>query len=94
VVDHVALYDLMILASDAQAAAQVRAVASMELDRLKQRLAAAVATEQDDALRAHFFFVAAQIEQFQKDSTKMNLTLPSEPPDGPPIGADDDFEIR
>jgi hypothetical protein len=93
-VDNVALYDLMILASDTKAAAQVRAVASMELDRLKQRLAAAVATEQDYALRAHFFFVAAQIEQFQKDSAKMNLTLPSEAPDGPPIGADDDFEIR
>jgi hypothetical protein len=94
VVDHVALYDLMILASDTKAAAQVRAVASMELDRLKQRLAAAVATEQNDALRAHFFFAAAQIEQFQKDPTKMNLTPPSEPPDGPPIGADDDFEKR
>jgi hypothetical protein len=94
VVDNVALYDLMILASDTKTAAQVRAVASIELDRLKQRLAAAATTEQDYALRAHFFFGAAQIEQFQKDPAKLNLTAPSEPPDGPPIGADDDFEIQ
>jgi hypothetical protein len=94
VVDNVALYDLMILASDTKTAAQVRAVASIELDRLKQRLAVAATTEQDYALRAHFFFGAAQIEQFQKDPAKLNLTAPSEPPDGPPIGADDDFEIQ
>ncbi len=94
VVDNTALYGLMILASDAKAAVQVRAVASLELDRLGQRLAAAAKTEQDSALRAHFFFAAAQIEQFQKDPTKLNLTAPAEAPDGPPIGADDDFEIR
>jgi Met-zincin/Domain of unknown function (DUF5117) len=94
VVDSTALYDLMILASDAKASLQVRAVASMELDRLKQRLAAAATTEQDSALRAHFIFGAAQIEQFQKDPTKLNLTPPSEAPDGPPIGADDEFEIH
>jgi hypothetical protein len=94
VVDHVALYDLMTLASDTKAAAQVRAVAWSELDRLRQRLAAAASSEQDDALRAHFLFDAAQIEQFQKDPTRLNLTAPSEPPDGPPIGADDDLEIH
>jgi hypothetical protein len=94
VIDNTALYDLMILAGDAKAAVQVRAVASLELDRLGQRLAAAAKTEQDSALRAHFFFAAAQIEQFQKDPTKMNLTPPAEAPDGPPIGADDEFEIR
>jgi hypothetical protein len=94
VVDDIARYDLLALAGDAQAAVQVRAVASIELDRLKQRLAAAATTEQDSALRAHFFFGASQIEQFQKDPTKLTLTAPSEPPDGPPIGADDDFEIR
>jgi hypothetical protein len=91
VVDNVALYDLMMLARDPQATVQVRATASMELDRLRQRLAAAATTEQDTALRAHFFFNAAQIEQFQKDPAKLKLAPPAEPPDGPPIGADDDF---
>jgi hypothetical protein len=91
VVDNVALYDLMMLARDPQATVQVRATASMELDRLRQRLAAAATTEQDTALRAHFFFNAAQIEQFQKDPAKLTLAPPAEPPDGPPIGDDDDF---
>jgi hypothetical protein len=94
VVDSVALYDLMILAGDANASAQVRAVATLELDRQKQKLATAAATEQDFALRAHYFFHAAQIDQFQKDPTKLNLTAPAEAPDGPPIGVDDEFAIR
>jgi hypothetical protein len=94
VVDNTALYDLMILANDVKAAAQVRAVGSLELDRLKQKRAAGATTEQDPALRAHYFFNAAQIDQFQKDPTKLNLTPPAEPPDGPPIGADDDFALR
>jgi hypothetical protein len=93
VVDSVALYDLMVLANDAKALVQARALAATELDRLKQALAAAAATEQDPAVRAHFFFGAAEIEQFQKDPSKLNLTPPSEPPDGPPIGTDDDFEF-
>jgi hypothetical protein len=91
VVDSVALYDLMVLANDAQALDQVRALATTELDRLKQALAAAATTEQDPAVRAHSSFGAAEIEQFQKDPSKLNLTPPSEPPDGPPIGTDDDF---
>jgi hypothetical protein len=93
VVDNVALYDLMVLANDAKALVQVRALAATELDRLKQGMAAAATTEQDPDLRAHFFFGAAEIEQFQKDPSKLNLTPPSEPPDGPPIGTDDDFEF-
>ena len=92
-VENVALYDLMILANDAKALVQVRALAATELDRLKQGLAAAATTEQDPALRAHFFFGVAEIEQFQKDPSKLNLTPPSEPPDGPPIGTEDDFEF-
>ncbi len=92
VVDNVALYDLMVLAGDAQAAVQVRAVASIELDRLKQRLAAAATHRTGLRFARTLFFGAAQIEQFQKDPAKLTLTAPSEPPDGPPIGADDDFE--
>jgi hypothetical protein len=83
----------MVFANDAKALVQARALAATELDRLKQALAAAAATEQDPAVRAHFFFGAAEIEQFQKDPSKLNLTPPSEPPDGPPIGTDDDFEF-
>jgi hypothetical protein len=48
--------------------------------------------------RAHFFFAAQQIEQFEKDPKKISDPGPQAPPDGPPIGtslgapfADDDF---
>jgi hypothetical protein len=39
----------------------------------------------------YFAFVAAQIEQFEKDPTKVIAAAPYEPPDGPPIGDDEDF---
>jgi len=90
----VALYDLMVLAGDPKASDQVRAIASVRLEEMKKSLADGVGGAQDPEQRAHLFFGAAQIEQFQKDPSKLNLTPPSEPPDGPPIGADDDFEIR
>ncbi len=94
VVDDVALYDLMVLTSDAKASDQVRAVAALQLDEMKKWLATATTSATDPAQRAHLFFAAAQIDQFQKNPTKLNLTIPVEAPDGPPIGADDDFEIQ
>jgi hypothetical protein len=94
VVDDVALYDLMVLASDTKASDQVRAIASLRLEEMKGSLTTGANRTQDPEQRAHLLFGATQIEQFQKDPTKFNLTPPSEPPDGPPIGADDDFEIR
>jgi hypothetical protein len=83
----------MVLANDAKTLVQVRALAATQLDRLKRVLANASTTEQDPAVRAYSSFGMAEIEQFQKDPSKLNLTPPSEPPDGPPIGTDDDFEF-
>ena len=88
VVDDVALYDLMALAANEKASGQVRAVASLKLEELKSWLnvQAGDSTEQ----HAHRFFAAAQIAKFQKDSKQLDLNPPSEPPDGPPIGGDDE----
>jgi len=91
VVDDVVLYDLLGLATNEQAATQVRAVASFEADQLKAWLNAAKASATDPAQKAHLAHGAAQVEQFQKDPKKLNLTPPWEPPDGPPIGDDQDF---
>jgi hypothetical protein len=41
---------------------------------------------------AHIFFASKQIEQFQKDPKQISVAPPAEPPDGPPIGADDDWD--
>jgi hypothetical protein len=43
--------------------------------------------------QAHIFFAAKQIEQFEKDPKLINVPPPAEPPDGPPIGADDDGDF-
>jgi len=41
---------------------------------------------------AHVAFASWQIEQFEKDPKKIELTAPADPPDGPPIGTDDDWD--
>jgi len=45
----------------------------------------------DPSQQAHVAYAAAQIEQFQKDPSKLQLPPSAEPPDGPPIGDDEDF---
>ena len=89
-VDNVVLYDLLSLANNERATTQVRAVASREAEQLKGWLNANKAAG-DAAQQAHLAYAAAQIEQFQKDPKKLELTAPAEPPDGPPIGDDEDF---
>jgi hypothetical protein len=90
VVDSVVLYDLLGLASNDRASTQVRAVASLAVDQLRRWLNAAKASASDPAQKAHLAYAAAQVEQYQKDAKKLDLTAPSEPPDGPPIGDDVD----
>jgi hypothetical protein len=89
-VDDVALYDLMALSANERASEEVRAIASLKLEELRAWLAAEQNSTKDEAERAHFFFAASQIAQFQKDPKKLESLSPAEPPDGPPIGADDD----
>jgi hypothetical protein len=93
VVDDVVLANLMNLSADVSASNQVRAIASQQLWDLKQWLGKAAAAANDRGQRAHLLFAANQIEQFQKDPHKVDLTPPAAPPDGPPIGSfEEDFE--
>jgi len=93
VVDDVALYDLLALAMNERASTQVKAVAALEAEQLRVWLANAKAATADPAQKAHLAYAAAQIEQFQRDPKKSDLPAPAEPPDGPPIGDDEDFGI-
>jgi hypothetical protein len=93
-VDRVALYDLMALAANERASDQVRAVASLKLEELKSWLANAQASAKDDAERAHFYLATTQIAQFQKDPKQISVAAPAEPPDGPPIGTDEDWDFK
>jgi len=89
--DMVVLYDLMNLAANERARDEVRGIAELELGGLKQYMQSDGGW-QNLKDRAHHDYALRQIEQFEKDPKKMNLTAPSEPPDGPPIGADDDWD--
>jgi hypothetical protein len=93
VVDNVVLANLLNLSADVSASNQVRAIASQQLGDLKQWLGKAAAAASDHGQRAHLLYAANQIERFQKDPHKVDLTPPAAPPDGPPIGSfEEDFE--
>ena len=92
VVDNSALYDLMGLAANEHAGDEVRAIASQELDDLHVWLNAQKGGREPIADQAHIMFAVRQIEQFEKDPKRIDLTIPAEPPDGPPIGTDEDWD--
>ena len=92
VVDDAVLYDLMSLASNGRARDEVRAIAGLELHNLHDWLNAPTGGRQAISDQAHIVFASQQIEQFEKDPRRMDLTPPAEPPEGPPIGADDDWD--
>src|SRR5437660_1351918 len=92
VVDNVVLYDLMAVCANEHAAEKVRAVASLKLRDLKDWLDSPAGGLEMIHDPAHIFFASKQIEQFQRDPKQISVTPPAEPPDGPPIGADDDWD--
>jgi len=92
VVDNVVLYDLMSLASNPLARDEVRGIASLELRNLHDSLTAPIGGKRASSDEAHIAFAVREIEQFEKDSKRIDLTLPAEPPDGPPIGTDEDWD--
>jgi hypothetical protein len=85
VVRDVVLYDLMALAVNPKTSEQVRAIAWIKLDELKKSIRN-VSTPHPD-----YVYAVHQIEQFQKESEKFVGVVPAEPPDGPPIGDDEEF---
>jgi hypothetical protein len=95
VVDDVVLYDLIALAANERASDKVRAVAWLKLADLKGWLNSPPGSRRDLSNPAHTAFAVRQIELFEKDPKRLDLTPPAEPPDGPPIGAmgdaDDDW---
>jgi hypothetical protein len=90
VVDGVVLYDLLALATSERGSTQVRAVAWFEASLLKGWLNRATGAATDPAQKTHLAYAAAQVGHFQKDPKKLDLPAPFEPPDGPPIGDDED----
>lgn len=94
VVDDAVLHDLMALAANAHAGDEVRGIAGLELHALHDWLNAPISGRQVISDQAHISFASREIEQFERDPSKMDLTPTAEPPDGPPIGADEDWDFR
>ena len=67
---------------------EVRAIAELKLEELKDWTAQQSGATRDRNQRAFLLYVSNQIKRFQDDPKKMNLTKPNEPPDGQPIGTD------
>ena len=84
-VDDVALAQLFALAANERTPAQVRAIAAVKLEELRKWVAAQSAAP-GAAQRAHFYFAAARIAQFQKDPKDWKAVPPTEIPEGQPIG--------
>ncbi len=87
-VDSVVLDQLMALASDDRASAEVRGVASLKLDELKKWIGTQAPLPKYEGMRAQFFFAQGQIDRFQRNPAEIHLTTPAPPPDGDPIGSD------
>jgi len=85
-VNAVVLNELMTLAANERASNEVRAIAEMKLDELRNWLTAQAT--RDENQKAFLLYAANQIKRFEDDPKKMNLTKPNEPPDGQPIGTD------
>jgi hypothetical protein len=83
----------MALAANDHARDEVRAIARFELHGLNTRLKVPVAGRHLISDQAHISFASWQIERFEKDPRRIELTPPAEPPDGPPIGTDDDGDF-
>jgi len=91
-VNSIVLLDLMGLASGERASNQVRAIASLKLDQLKNWLASQSRLAVDENHRAFLFYSLEQIKLFQADPKKMNLTPAQQAPDGQPIGMESRME--
>jgi len=90
VVDAVALTHLLGLAANERATAQVRAIAYQKLEDLRKWLGTQSGVA-DSALRAHYAFAAAQIKRFQDNPKDFQLPHLPDPPDGQPIGSNEDW---
>jgi hypothetical protein len=84
---------MMSLVAYEDAASQVRALAFMKLEELKNWLRWQLNTHKDGKYllddsdqRAHFLYAVGKIELFQRDPSKITVPAPMAAPPGAPIG--------
>jgi hypothetical protein len=91
-VEDVILRHMLALAASQSASPEARAIASAEVDQLKDWLKNRVGDPSAPALlHAHWLAAQNEIEAFSKDPAKFVTATGLEPPPGQPIGDDEDF---
>jgi hypothetical protein len=90
-VDDVALHDLLALAADEGCTAPVRAAANIKLRELSLWMDRSLDSSAEGQ-RAHLSFAHWQIVRFINYPDRYALPALDLPPDGPPIGTDDDWD--
>ena len=80
------LYHLMALASQEEAAGQVKAIALLKLFDLEAWLKGNIPAFTDTAQQAHFTFALTEIERFRRSPSSLSLPRPLPMPAGSPIG--------
>jgi hypothetical protein len=86
VVDNALMYNMMRLAVEEGTNPQVRAVAMLKLEELRNWLSVQVKSVKDESQKAHYFYAVSQIKLFQADPSKVKFAVASRPPPGAPIG--------
>lgn len=86
VVDNVLLANMFSLAASDQASTQVKAIAALQIDKLKEWVSAKVKSTRDEDWKAHYNYVLAQIDRFEKEPDEFKNEKALEAPPGQPIG--------
>ena len=74
------------LAANQRTSGQVRAIAAMRIDGLREWLEDAMSETRDGAQQAHLRYAYEQIGRFQEEPGDFEYYEPVEPPAGSPIG--------
>jgi hypothetical protein len=87
-VNNLTLKQLLSLAANTRAPENVRGIALLQIDKLKEWMATAVGAAADSR-KANLLFGLSQIKQFENSPDKFQPAAALNMPDGSPIGADD-----
>ena len=80
------LANMFSLAASDQASTQVKAIAALQIDKLKEWVSAKVKSTRDEDWKAHYNYVLAQIDRFEKEPDEFKNEKALEAPPGQPIG--------
>ncbi|MEQ8363351.1 MAG: zinc-dependent metalloprotease [Cyclobacteriaceae bacterium] len=85
-VNNVLLTNMLALAASDDASTQVKAIAYLEIDKLKTWLTGKVRSTSDEDWKAHYNYALTQIDWFEKNPDDFKNESPLEAPPGQPIG--------